>query len=524
MARNLNHKIPKYINSDFESGVIPKPPRIKNKETKIHIYQTNQLITDIENFDGTMLINAKLEKVIDIQVTTPLNFDISKPKFASVSDTGIWGNQLNGFIYEDIELDTSKYNFVTFETLTQDSMAKNQKWRIVNINKVYGLSNEFLYAEVSLVLDTIKTIKSLDRVVWRLVGSFQDDIKVKKIKIELDEKTILFPNGLLLSGKDDQAGRLHNVTYRITNNNWNYGLALKLIKVRQVNPLLIDDITFSDVFDRHVDINVGDSSGSAVPAKIPAYLGSSVEIRYESGSSTIHTWFPYDGRISDTYITITYPWNKVNGLNNPSKLNETNTAGSIPERKDFFSKGLAFIESNLQNNHGKERTLAESKLTEQTAMEFLTGIYTIDKNIPSPADQKIFLESNIRKIEDLIVDNDSDRKYFVLTKPSNLRRYFKSNSANNSGVIQAITPFPKTRMISKNEWGSNYLEPDTKIDFEIELGNEILSPRIELSSLLGDHVKITLYDKNNQIVGIPGMNFNLESIYDDSQTKTIIQL
>lgn len=522
MARSHNNNIPRYYKSDFEASTIAKPPRIKSKELKMNVYQTNQLITDIENFEGTMLINAKFEKELDIQITTPLNFDISKPKFASVSDTGIWGNQLNGFIYEDLDLDTSKYNFITFELLVQDSMDKNKKWRIVSINKIYDLKNKFLYAEVALVLDTIKTIKSLDRAVWRLVSSFTNDTKVKKVKIELDEKTLLFPDGLLISGKETNAGRLRNVTYAISN--INEQLVLKLIKARQVNPLLIDDITFSDIKDRHVNIKLGDAGGSAVPAEIPAYLGSSVEVRHETGSTTSRTWISYTGSILANAIGIDYPVFRISALKNPSKIDETTMANSAPKQFQYFSKGLMHEESNLGGNRGIGRSIQEAYMTYQKTMEFLTGIYTIDSHTPSPADQRLFLETNNRTIDQLVIDADTDRKYFVLAKRSDLRNYFSLYDSYHTGIIQHKKPFPKTRMVGKGEWGSNYKFPNIPIVFEIELGLEIFGPRIEIGSLMGEHVKITLYDKNNAIVGIPEMNFNLESVYDDSKTKTTIQL
>ncbi len=508
MARNLNQIIPRYVESDLNKSKLAKPPRIKSKETIVYIYETDKNVVDIEKNQVNIRVSTKFSFQLDIQITSPLNFDISSPKFSSLSDSGVWGSQINGFIFEDINLDTSKYNYVTFNLETQQTIKNSQKYRIISINKKYNTQNKFLYSTIILAPDSVVTIPSLQRITWQLVAKFQQNVKTKYLKLKFDYRTIFFESAIRISIDPEIGSISRNDGFTITGLNTTkfYGgtgglpllaspmLNLKFIKIRNVNPLQIDDMTLEDI---NVNRN---NMGTA--------LASSQQQTQNNAFSTIQE------------LSVEY-----------------NSNGNVMRTKnqiDYFSYGLD-VKTTKTTFKLKERSLSNQGLNSFFNGTFKIDNYLIEKSNP------LTIETTTKNLDDLKIDNKDDRLFFVLTAPSDLKKYIIESSSTtdvplSSAIVEikdigAISPYPKTRYITSEEWGKNFLLPSSSIgssseEIVLDLTLQVagFNPKIVIDTLIAKNVKITQYDDKHRIIGIPDLNFQTEFVFDDSKTTTIIQL
>ncbi|MCS5736461.1 UNVERIFIED_CONTAM: hypothetical protein RF648_18250 [Kocuria sp. CPCC 205274] len=164
MANNSNQKFPAYVESDLNKGKISIPPRHKKRERQIFVYSTNQRLDAIENPSASLGIATTFIKQIQLNPSTNLPNDLSGFKSEDLSISQTWGGKLSGFIYEDLaELDTQKYNFITFATMSSTTAAQIAKFRIVGYSPVYDGQGRFLYAELSLIAENNKTFPNLNR-------------------------------------------------------------------------------------------------------------------------------------------------------------------------------------------------------------------------------------------------------------------------------------------------------------------------------------------------------------------------
>lgn len=493
MANNQNQTLNyRQIESDFKKAKIAKPPRNRSKEVDIFLYQTNKTTEELESATGPILVESKFNKNVKFQSTAPLPFDISKPKFASVSQTEIWGSQINGFIYEDVNINPDTYNYITFNLEIQGNMVSSTKYRIVNIVKYTDNKNNFIYAEINAVVESVKTIKQLKSINWQLVQEFKTDVKTKYLKIEFPFNTVFLSNGLKITTLPEKGERPRNDGYTV---NHSPQLTLKFIKVRQLGPIEIDDLTLSDLNERQVDDYVG--NGQTLTA-------------YISSNSVSNGDFSVQPIISPEKMAV--------------GKGESRFYKQV-EQKEYFSKGLKI------SNEITYYTLEEHKLSSQEVKNFLSGTLDVD-SILLENPQNVSVESAIKKITDLNKDNQTDKLYFVVTKISNLTKYLnvekgKVNVSDSLPIfyqnIVKQKDFPKTRLLREEEFGINFLDNEP-IPIELELQEEGFSPLIEIDSLIARNVKITQYDKDHNVIGFPELKFETEFAFNDSKKKTSIQL
>ncbi len=496
MARNLNQLIPRYVESDLNKSKISKPPRIKSKETTVYIYETNQAVTTVEKTTSALSIQSKYSFQIDIQITSPLNFDISSPKFASLSDSGIWGGQINGFIFDDINLDTSKYNYITFNLETNQSIKLSQKYRIVSVNKKYDTQNKYIYSTIVLAPDSISTIPAYQKLNWRLVTNFENDKKTKYLKIAFDWNTIFFPNAINVAIIPEKGEVSRNDGITITNTF--SSLVFKLIKIRKTNPVQIDDLTLSDLQDR------------------------SPLIKFSYEKNVDRNWPANSWDFRNTYVKGNYDGEKRNFV----------------EKKqfDFFSYGLNITNSN---RNGKGIANLEERIVKGDDWnKFFNGTFSIDgEKIEN--ESSLIIEDEAKKLEDLTKSSKNDRYTFVLSQPSDLSQYLESvrttedrtiNTAPRprydflrTNEVRAKNNFPKTRLLSEQEFGK-WFQTTNDIVIDVTLQRAGFNPKITLETLMCRKVKITQYDENHRIINSPDLNFETEFAFDDSKTQTVIQL
>lgn len=493
MANNLNQKIPRYVESDLGKSKLLSPPRNKNKEINIYIYETNQNIILVENTDGSLAIQARLVKTIKFNSTTPLNFDIAKPKFSSISDSAIWGTQINGFIYEELNLDISKYNFITLTVAQTDTIKIIAKYRIVNYNPISDNNNKFLYAEISLVLDSSKTIKSLEKINWKIVNDFNNDTATKYIKIAVDKTAFISSAGLKIKGKRAPGFiNLVNGPFNLTNATPN--LTLLFVTLRNQDPFEFDIAEIAR-FKRQGRFN-GLEILYANPFNRNPF--SSVSFR-----STTNNQILMDVRYNSNYPLV---------------------QGSfiIPENK-YFDAGFEFI----NNENGV--TFRQKNLSLNDIKSFLNGTFSIAGELIPKFDKPIF-SSSPKKTEDLDSSNEIDKQYFVLSKKINLQNLFNLSAISGSPASVTIKfksldgnkrPDAKTNLFRVEEW-ADLLETqdgtDDFITFELELLTPLFNPNIELLNLNNGIIKITTYNEQHVIIE------NELNFQPDETGKTIIQL
>lgn len=514
MSFNHNSHLPGYVESDVYKARQYKPPRNKRKEIDLYIYKTNKTIRELEELSGAAAVQViKTPISLKTQITTKLNFDITSPKLPSISESQIWGSQINGIIYEDIDIDASKYTYATFSKETDQNIKTSAKYRIVNLSKVYNNKNEFLYATINMVQDSIKSIKSWENINWKLVGTIIEDKKTKYINITFDSRTFMYPNGLKIEGKKNkQDTKKISIGYGLWSSE---ALVLKLIKIRQTQPFLFDDLSLSDFNERKItDVDIKGQ------IKNESTKGSKVQIvvAYER-------WSPRGG--NDNATKIVTP-KKVGWTISPGNVTLVSAVFAGKNRvgpKDFLSEGVRLIHGNEKNPYIKENDQTPTEI-----QQFLSGTATAD-GFNFPLYNKIEIESNEKTIKDLDEKNENDRKTFVLSKPSDLSKYlvpidydFNFNQGNDNKLfqIEGKDNYPKTRLKSASEIETDFIN-NNKITFRITLQTDIYSPLINLLSSGGEEIQIETFDaSHNQILA--STTFNTSFAFNDGELLTEIQL
>lgn len=500
MSNNNNQNFPSYVESDLNKSRSVAPPRIKKREKDIYIYQTNKTIKSLESSKGLVSISSKFELNIKADITTPLNFDIAKPKFENPSSSQIWGTQINGFIFEDINLDPLNYSYFSFNIAsTSDQVKKQTKYRIINIDKEFDNNGKFLYASFNAIVDSTKTFPSFEQWNWKLVSQFQSDKKTKYIKLKFEKEALLSFNGINIVGAAEKGFTAAKVNYSI---NQAPELTLLYIKVRQTNPIEYD---------------------------FPAYA-------YLAESKTYIVdvdWLDRPFGPSFGFIEVTRKGTYIRALTNDGGWDETKSR--IINRPKYFFNGLNFYKR-------RDRVVLDQETIQlQDMRNFLSGTANVEGLVPSKL-SPLNTDSSLQKINDLDPNDTNDREYLVLAKKFELSNWFDittnnvtefagiygfegfgSNTIGGSGSLQNKRG-EKTRLYRKNEFNNIiYDDGENEITIEIELVKPVFDPKLTIDSLNSDTIKITTYDENHTIIENE-LNFQSSFAIDDSEPQTEIQL
>lgn len=510
-----NDRFPGYLESDLAKQKIHKPPRNKAKEIDIFFYKTNETTEDIISKDvSSKVISPVYDKTIKFNPTTPLNFDIAKPKFENIQNTATWGSQINGIIYEDIGWDSDKYSFISFSLLQDDTIQNSDKYRIVNYEPIFDNENKFIYATIAIVKETNATIPNLKRVNWKLTNAILIDSKTKYFKFRFPASTFLFSKGLIISIKDDNG--VERIPGIAINNSSE--LTYKLIKVRNTNPFVYDDLTFK---------NFKEISMNGIPG-IYAWKNES----------------PIFGQNADEFPAQQPKTSRSITLNAGS----TDIDETLNGIKKYFSRGLKLNGTNS----GRTITVTENVANAQEVQSFLQGGKSFDGQVLPFDNNDLTTSGEIKKLSDLDLTSEIDKKYFVLSKLMNFIKFpiqsIKENFSNGNGDKEpiAIIAYTGDKLILPTNGGTitlpgrkseeiarydlirdkealNWYLDNEDIIIEAEISQPGKSPKIELELANADFLNITTYDENHKII-LNDIRLEPDFKFNNNKKKTIIQL
>lgn len=512
--KNHNQKYPLYIESDLSKQQFKIPPRNRKKEVKLYFYKTNEKTTKVTDDKVTSsVISPVFEKAIDFNSTTPINPDIAQPKFANITDSATWGSQLNGIIYEAIEWDNELYSFMSFTLLQSNTIAKSYKYRIISYSPIYDNDNKFLYATIQMVKETTKTIPNLERVTWKLTNKIIIDSKTKYFKISLPPSSLLYSKGIIIYLTDDNGveripGIIVNKTTEMT---------YKLIKIRNTNPFIFDDLTFKNF----KEINKNGIDGLYAWENERPIFGQNAGKFPAQPKKTSKEIVLYAG---STDIDNTY-----NGY------------------KNYFSNGLKW------KGKGTNRlTITENVMDESELQRFIAGGVSFDGEVIPYDPSDLSISGEIKSLSSLDATNTEDKKYFVASKTSDFKKFpieamtedfFTSNGDREPIAIIAwlaerktiplgggSISFPgrkpnevgKYDLINSNEF-LNQLIDNEPITIELEASLSGKNPKIEMEISNAEYINISTYDENHTLL-LDNIKVDTEFKYNNNKKKTLIQL